>query len=96
LKSSIGKKEGFDARLMDMQDRLQRVMGCESIDLRGVQRAKHSVEDDAPADLDGSKTLLLRQTEWYGINCEDWLNLVVKVSLIGGAGHLLIDSTAVF
>ena len=42
---------------------------------------KVSVEDDAPIDDDesGSKTMMIRVTEFYGLGCEEWLNLVIKV-----------------
>ena len=39
-------------------------------------------EEDEPLDADkaASKYITLRISEFYGLNCEEWLNLVIKVS----------------
>ena len=39
-------------------------------------------EEEEPLDAEkASKYITLRISEFYGLNCEEWLNLVIKVGL---------------
>jgi hypothetical protein len=46
------------------------------------------VEEEAPPEEESSepkeKYVVVRQTEFHGLGCEEWLNLIVKVSISPG------------
>ncbi|WVQ98069.1 hypothetical protein IAU59_005191 [Kwoniella sp. CBS 9459] len=64
LKVRKGHKRSndLDYQAQEMQDRLERMLGF---------------EDDAPAEK-GSEYTVFRRTEFYGLNYEEWLTLMVK------------------
>ncbi|WRT64759.1 uncharacterized protein IL334_001693 [Kwoniella shivajii] len=62
LKSKKHKRNDVDSQAQEMQDRLERMLGF---------------EDDAPAE-GGSNFITYRRTEFYGLNYEEWLTLMVK------------------
>lgn len=60
------------------------------------------VEDEDPQaedadDADGGRYTVVRQTQFYGLGCEEWLALVVKVSHYPRTYSIkLINSIAAF
>ncbi|WVF69789.1 hypothetical protein IAT40_004568 [Kwoniella sp. CBS 6097] len=64
LKARKGHKRinDVDYQAQEMQDRLERMLGF---------------EDDAPVEK-GSEYTVFRRTEFYGLNYEEWLTLIVK------------------
>ncbi len=74
-----GTKSDLTSQAMMMQDRLERVMGCEYGIWRKV-RLIDVVEDEIPlGQTGGSNYLTVRMTDFYGLDCEEWLTLVIKV-----------------
>ena len=39
------------------------------------------VDDDEEQDPDESKWITVRLTHFHGLDCEQWLNLIIKVGL---------------
>jgi general transcription factor 3C polypeptide 3 (transcription factor C subunit 4) len=82
-KERKGQKQDFDTRAKEIQDRLERTMGCKwRLVLVGNRGLRIAVEDETPQEESGpSKYLVMRQTDFYGLDMEEWLVLVIKVSL---------------
>ena len=77
-----GTRSDLTSQAMAMQDRLERVMGC-AWAARSVDSLMDTVEDETPLDQNqsgNSNYLTVRTTEFYGLGCEEWLTLIIKVS----------------
>jgi general transcription factor 3C polypeptide 3 (transcription factor C subunit 4) len=90
-KERKGQKQDFDTRAKEIQDRLERTMGCKwRLVLVGDRGLRIAVEDETPQEESGpSKYLVMRQTDFYGLDMEEWLVLVIKASW--GASSALLD-----
>jgi len=65
-----------DVDVLAIQDRLERSLGRE---FPLYRIALMIVEENVASD---AGTVLVRMTEFYGLSREDWLSLVIKVSLV--------------
>ncbi|KAK8847416.1 hypothetical protein IAR55_005274 [Kwoniella newhampshirensis] len=74
----VGRRNDVDSQAQEMQDRLERMLGF---------------EDDAPMEA-GSSYTTFRRTEFYGLNYEQWLTLMVKyccVLMVKDEGDIALD-----
>jgi hypothetical protein len=86
-------KEDIAGKAEEMQDRLERTLGCKSTGMgqgTNIQVEEEDAPEEGSATEVGERYTILRHTDFYGLGCEEWLNLIVKASIESVREVLLI------